>query len=279
MRAAICARWKPSLSTASTRRTSASIMQAERIWGSTVPRRKRRWRAARSIPPRRSGPPPAAPSCSRCPMAASSSRTATPISAAACRCGPCAATRNRRAASVPAMAGAVLRHRPVDSTRAQPHNGPHHAQHQPASLRPDRRRRQRPFDDANGRAGHGPPGRPRHQRRVAVAGPPHVQVWRAGDGCRRTAGRQDEIAPGPPLVLGLLARVLSAGIAGAALAPKGREKAGAAVAVATAVPLAYLTLAGRKKAMAEMGQTKSGLIEDALIVAAGAAVVALATQR
>jgi hypothetical protein len=41
------------------------------------------------------------------------------------------------------------------------------------------------------------------------------------------------------------------------------------------VPLAYLGLAGRKRAMAEIGQTKSGLIEDALVVAAGAAVVAL----
>ncbi len=43
-------------------------------------------------------------------------------------------------------------------------------------------------------------------------------------------------------------------------------------------PLAYLTLAGRKQAMARIGQTRSGLIEDALIVAAGAAVVALATR-
>ena len=57
------------------------------------------------------------------------------------------------------------------------------------------------------------------------------------------------------------------------------QKLGAALAVGTAVPLAYLGLAGRKKAMARIGQTKSGLIEDALIVAAGAAVVAMATGR
>ena len=91
-------------------------------------------------------------------------------------------------------------------------------------------------------------------------------------------GDKMKSAPDRTVCLGLLARVLSAGIAGAALAPKGREKAGAAIAVATAVPLAYLTLAGRRKAMAEIGQTSSGLIEDALIVAAGAAVVALATR-
>ena len=68
-------------------------------------------------------------------------------------------------------------------------------------------------------------------------------------------------------------------IAGAALAPRGREKLGAGLAVGTAVPLAYLTLSGRKKAMARIGQTKSGLIEDALIVGAGALVVGLTVSR
>ena len=90
-------------------------------------------------------------------------------------------------------------------------------------------------------------------------------------------GDKMKSAPDRTVFLGLLARVMSAGIAGAALAPRGREKAGAALAVATAVPLAYLTLAGRKKAMARIGQTRSGLVEDALVVAAGAAIVAMAT--
>ena len=92
-------------------------------------------------------------------------------------------------------------------------------------------------------------------------------------------GDKMKTAPDRTVFLGLLARVMSAGIAGAALAPKGREKAGAALAVATAVPLAYLTLAARKRAMARIGQTRSGLIEDALVAAAGTAVVALATRR
>ncbi len=91
-------------------------------------------------------------------------------------------------------------------------------------------------------------------------------------------GDKMKTAPDRTVFLGLLARVMSAGIAGAALAPRGREQAGAFTAVATAVPLAYITLAGRKRAMARMGQTRSGLIEDALIVAAGAAVVALAVR-
>jgi uncharacterized membrane protein len=91
-------------------------------------------------------------------------------------------------------------------------------------------------------------------------------------------GDKMKSAPDRTVFLGLSARVMSAGIAGAALAPKGEEKAGAAVAIATAVPLAYLTLAARKQAMARIGQTRSGLIEDALIVAAGVAIVMLSTR-
>lgn len=92
-------------------------------------------------------------------------------------------------------------------------------------------------------------------------------------------GDKMKTAPDRTVFLGLLARVMSAGIAGAALAPRGNERAGAATAVATAVPLAYLTLAGRERAMARIGQTRSGLIEDTLIVAAGLAVVALAVRH
>ena len=92
-------------------------------------------------------------------------------------------------------------------------------------------------------------------------------------------GDKMKTAPDRTVFLGLAARVASAGIAGAALAPRGREQVGALIAISTAVPLAYLTLAGRKRAMSRMGQTQSGLIEDALIVAAGAAVVALAVRK
>lgn len=91
-------------------------------------------------------------------------------------------------------------------------------------------------------------------------------------------GDKMKSAPDRTVFLGLSARVASAGIAGAALAPRGKEKTGAAVAISAAVPFAYATLAARKKAIAGMGQTRSGLIEDTLIVALGAAVVFLATR-
>jgi len=86
-------------------------------------------------------------------------------------------------------------------------------------------------------------------------------------------------APDRTVPLGLIARVISAAIAGAALAPRGRERAGAAVAITVGAPLAYLTLAARKRAMARFGQTPSGLLEDALVVAAGIAVVASSLRR
>ncbi len=91
-------------------------------------------------------------------------------------------------------------------------------------------------------------------------------------------GDKMKSAPDRTAPLGLLARVMSAGIAGAALAPRGRERTGAALAIGTAVPMAYLTLAGRKRAMREIGQTRSGLVEDLLIVATGVTVVAWAIR-
>lgn len=110
----------------------------------------------------------------------------------------------------------------------------------------------------------------------------HRPLFTAGAlamGAGELYGDKMKSAPDRTVFLGLLARVMSAGIAGAALAPRGREEAGVAAAVGTAVPMAYLTLAARRRAMAAMGQTKSGLIEDALIVAAGVALVGWATRR
>lgn len=98
-------------------------------------------------------------------------------------------------------------------------------------------------------------------------------------GAGELLGDKMKSAPDRTVFLGLLARVTSAGIAGAALAPRGYERLGAGLAVGTAVPLAYATLAGRKQGMRRMGQTRSGLIEDALVVAAGVATVAMAVRR
>ena len=107
-------------------------------------------------------------------------------------------------------------------------------------------------------------------------------LFRAGAlamGVGELFGDKMKSAPDRTVFLGMLARIASAGIAGSALAPRGREKLGAGLAIATAAPLAYLTLRGRKTAMRRIGQTKSGLIEDALVVASGVATVAAAVGR
>jgi uncharacterized membrane protein len=108
---------------------------------------------------------------------------------------------------------------------------------------------------------------------------PVVKYGALAMGAGELVGDKMKSAPDRTVLLGMIARVMSAGIAGRALAPSGLERAGTTVAVATAVPLAYATLAARKRAMARIGQRRSGLIEDALVVAAGAAVVGWAMRR
>ncbi len=115
--------------------------------------------------------------------------------------------------------------------------------------------------------------------RLVLLERPLFRVGALGLGVGELLGDKMKTAPDRTAFLGLLARVCSAGIAGAALAPRGREQDGAMTAVAVAIPLSYVTLAGRERAMVHMGQTRSGLIEDALIVAAGMTIVALATRR
>ncbi len=115
--------------------------------------------------------------------------------------------------------------------------------------------------------------------RLVLLDHPAIRFGTLAMGAGELAGDKMKVAPDRTVLPGMLARGVSAGIAGAALAPPGREREGAALAVATAIPLSFLTLALRKRAMARVGQTRSGLIEDALVVAAGAAIVGLAVRR
>lgn len=66
-------------------------------------------------------------------------------------------------------------------------------------------------------------------------------------------GDKMKTAPDRTVFLGMLARICSAGIAGAALSTRSLAGAGAFTAISTAVPLAYCTLAGRKNAIERMG--------------------------
>jgi uncharacterized membrane protein len=75
-------------------------------------------------------------------------------------------------------------------------------------------------------------------------------------------------APDRIVLAGILARIVSGGIAGAALAPKRQRYLGAALGAGAAVAASYATFNLRMAALRRYGQTPTGLIEDALTVGA-----------
>lgn len=86
------------------------------------------------------------------------------------------------------------------------------------------------------------------------------------------AGDKMQTAPDRTVIAGLTARTLTSGFAGAALAKSGQRRAGAALAVAAAIASSYAGLALRKRAMQRFGQTTTGFVEDAALLAGGLAV-------
>ena len=86
------------------------------------------------------------------------------------------------------------------------------------------------------------------------------------------AGDKMKTAPDRTVFLGLLARPITSGFAGAALAPAKRPLAGAALGIGAALASSYGGLAARKWAMRRWGQTATGFIEDAIVLAAATAI-------
>ncbi|MDT0577113.1 DUF4126 domain-containing protein [Croceicoccus sp. F390] len=82
------------------------------------------------------------------------------------------------------------------------------------------------------------------------------------------AGDKMKTAPDRTVFLGLLARTITSGFAGATLAPPRRQLAGAAVGIGTAIASSHIGLAARKRAMRRWGQTATGFAEDAIVFAA-----------
>lgn len=86
------------------------------------------------------------------------------------------------------------------------------------------------------------------------------------------AGDKMESAPDRIVPSGMIARSLTAGYAGAALAPSGKRVAGGALAVVTALGASYVGWRLRLAAMRRYGQTPTGFIEDALVLGSGLAI-------
>lgn len=86
------------------------------------------------------------------------------------------------------------------------------------------------------------------------------------------AGDKMKSAPDRVVPIGLAVRSVTAAYAGAALAPRDQRAAGAALAVVTALASSYVGWRLRCAAMERYGQTKTGLVEDAIVFGTGLAV-------
>jgi uncharacterized membrane protein len=90
------------------------------------------------------------------------------------------------------------------------------------------------------------------------------------------AGDKLPVAPDRIAPLGIAARALTGGAAGAALAPRRQRVAAVALGAAGAVAAGYLSFHLRQRAMRRFGQISTGLVEDTI---AGGAALWLARGR
>lgn len=91
-------------------------------------------------------------------------------------------------------------------------------------------------------------------------------------------GDKMKTAPDRTAPAGMVARVATGMIAGAALAPHRQRGIGALLGAGTAVGMAYLTFNLRMRAIARYGQTPTGAVEDAIAVGS-AALIARCAER
>nr|WP_314258718.1 DUF4126 domain-containing protein [uncultured Devosia sp.] len=85
-------------------------------------------------------------------------------------------------------------------------------------------------------------------------------------------GDKMKSAPDRIVPIGLAVRSITSAYAGAALAPKNERALGAAVAMGAALVSSYFGWRLRVAAMERYGQTRTGLVEDALVAGAGLAI-------
>jgi len=83
-------------------------------------------------------------------------------------------------------------------------------------------------------------------------------------------GDKMKTAPDRIVPAGMVARVATGLIVGAALAPRSQRGIGAALGAGTAVAASYLAFNLRMRALRRYGQTPTGLVEDAIAVGSAA---------
>ncbi|PPU17696.1 DUF4126 domain-containing protein [Xanthomonas arboricola] len=82
------------------------------------------------------------------------------------------------------------------------------------------------------------------------------------------AGDKMKTAPDRIVLPGMIARIATGVIVGAALAPRRQRGVAALLGASTAVAAAYLTFNLRMRAIDRYGQTSTGVVEDAITVGA-----------
>ncbi|PPU42641.1 DUF4126 domain-containing protein [Xanthomonas arboricola pv. populi] len=82
------------------------------------------------------------------------------------------------------------------------------------------------------------------------------------------AGDKMKTAPDRIVLPGMIARIATGVIVGAALAPRHQRGVAALLGATTAVAAAYLTFNLRMRAIERYGQTSTGVVEDAITVGA-----------
>lgn len=86
------------------------------------------------------------------------------------------------------------------------------------------------------------------------------------------AGDKMRSAPDRTVLAGLAARTVTGAVAAAAIEPR-RKRLAAALGAGVAIAASYPTFNARIRAMRDHGQTPTGLVEDALVVASAAMLV------
>jgi uncharacterized membrane protein len=106
-----------------------------------------------------------------------------------------------------------------------------------------------------------------------ILGHPLVAAGTLAVAVAEMAGDKQKTAPDRIVSIGLAARFVTSAIAGAALAPRKQRWLAASVGGVTAVIASYPGWRLRMAAMKRQGQTPTGFVEDAAVVAAAAAIV------
>lgn len=91
-------------------------------------------------------------------------------------------------------------------------------------------------------------------------------------------GDKMKSAPDRIVLAGVAARLLTGAVSGAALAPPQRKYLAAAAGAAAAIAASYPTFFARIRSMRRLGQTSTGLVEDALVITAAGLVVSSAAK-